>query len=160
MDSSSDPFVHKTRRVLTVEDDEGTSFVLEDGEPDDVLILNGARMVRLWQTDEVPADIPVRADVTDGGLGRLPAAEFGGTRFYTAELPGGANAPQIPMHTSNSIDYIAVLRGEIVLVTDKDEVVLKSGDTLVQTGNNHTWQNRTDEVAVLLVVVVGARRKT
>ena len=55
---------------------------------------------------------------------------------------------------------VAVLRGEIVLVTDKDEVVLKSGDTLVQTGNNHAWQNRTDEVAVLLVVVVGAQRKT
>ncbi|MGB1877515.1 MAG: cupin domain-containing protein [Rhodospirillaceae bacterium] len=60
------------------------------------------------------------------------------------------------MHTSESVDYIAVIRGEIVLVTDKEEVTLKSGDTLVQTGNNHTWENRTDEVAVLLVVVVGA----
>ena len=60
------------------------------------------------------------------------------------------------MHTSESVDYIAVIRGEIVLVTDKEEVTLKSGDTLVQTGNNHTWENRTDEVAVLLVVGVGA----
>lgn len=157
MDSNDTPFVHTTRRVLTVEDEGGTSFVLEDGEPEDVLILNGARMVRLWQTDDVPAEIPVRTDVTDPGLGRLPK-KFSGTRFYTAELPGGANAPQIPMHTSDSIDYIAVMRGEIVLVTDKEEVTLRSGDTLVQTGNNHTWENRTDEVAVLLVVVVGAER--
>lgn len=157
MDSHENPFVHTTRRVLTVEDETGTSFVLEDGEPEDVLILNGARMVRLWQTDEVPAQIPVRTDVTDPGLGRLPK-KFSGTRFYTAELPGGANAPNIPMHTSVSIDYIAVLRGQIVLVTDKEEVTLRSGDTLVQTGNNHTWENRTEEVAVLLVVVVGAER--
>lgn len=159
MDTNDTPFVHTTRRVLTVEDESGTSFVLEDGEPEDVLILNGARMVRLWQTDDVPAEIPVRTDVTDPGLGRLPK-KFSGTRFYTAELPGGANAPQIPMHTSESVDYIAVMRGEIVLVTDKEEVTLRSGDTLVQTGNNHTWENRTDEVAVLLVVVVGAERTT
>ena len=52
------------------------------------------------------------------------------------------------------------MRGEIVLVTDKEEVTLRPGDTLVQTGNNHTWLNRTDEVAVLLVVVVGAERKS
>ena len=157
MDTPNDPFLHTTRRVLTVEGTDGTSFVLEDGEPEDVLILNGARMVRLWQTDDVPAQIPIRDDVTDPGLGRLPK-KFSGTRFYTAELPGGANAPQIPMHTSDSVDYIAVMRGEIVLVTDKDEVTLKQGDTLVQTGNNHTWENRTDDVAVLLVVVVGAER--
>lgn len=159
MDTASDPFVHTTRRVLTVEGEDGTSFVMDDGEPEDVLILNGARMVRLWQTDDVPATIPVQKDVTDDGLGRLPK-KFGGTRFYTAELPGGANAPQIPMHTSDSVDYIAVMRGEIVLVTDKEEVTLRPGDTLVQTGNNHTWLNRTDEVAVLLVVVVGAERKS
>jgi mannose-6-phosphate isomerase-like protein (cupin superfamily) len=158
MDLPETPFVHTTRRVLTVEGEDGKSYVMEDSEPEDVLLLNGARMVRLWQTDEVPARIPVREDVTDPGLGRL-SATFAGTRFYTAELPGGEHAPQIPMHTSNSIDYIAVLRGEIVLVTDKDEVTLGPGDTLVQTGNNHTWQNRTDETAVLLVVVVGAERR-
>ena len=157
MDTPNDPFVHTTRRVLTIEGDDGQSFVLEDGEPDDVLYLNGARMVRLWQTDRVPTTIPVRNDVTDPGLGALPR-QFSGTRFYTAELPGGANAPQIPMHTSNSVDYIAVLRDEIVLVTDQDEVTLGVGDTLVQTGNNHTWENRSDETAVLLVVVVGAER--
>lgn len=157
MTTETDPFVHTTRRVLTVEGEDGKSYVMEDGEPEDVLILNGARMVRLWQTDDVPARIPVREDVTDDGLGRLPK-KFDGTRFYTAELPGGEYAPQIPMHTSDSVDYIAVMRGEIVLVTDKEEVTLRPGDTLVQTGNNHTWQNRTDEVAVLLVVVVGAER--
>ena len=157
MDTPNAPFVHTTRRVLTVEGEDGKSFVMEDGEPEDVLYLNGARMVRLWQTDKVPTPIPIRDDVTDPGLGRLPQ-KFAGNRFYTAELPGGSNAPQIPMHTSESVDYIAVLRGEIVLVTDREEVTLSIGDTLVQTGNNHTWQNRTDDVAVLLVVVVGAER--
>ncbi len=72
MDTPNDPFVHTTRRVLTVEGEDGQSFVLEDGEPEDVLYLNGARMVRLWQTEQVPTPIPIRNDVTDPGLGRLP----------------------------------------------------------------------------------------
>lgn len=89
MDMPKDSFVHTTRRVLTVEGEGGTSFAMEGGAPEDVLILNGERMVRLWQTYDVPAQILIRDAVTDPGLRLLPK-KFSGTRFYTAELPGGA----------------------------------------------------------------------
>src|SRR5262245_49502093 len=58
MGELSEPFKIKVRRVLTSVNANGNSYVMADGEPGDVLILNGCRMVRLWQTEHVPADIP------------------------------------------------------------------------------------------------------
>jgi len=150
------PFSWTTRRLVTAQGRNGRSRIIKDGEPGDILELNGCRMTRLWQTEAVPSELPFSEDPTEKGLGRLTAS-FAGTRFYTAELPGGTDAPMIPMHTTDSVDYIAVLSGELWLVLDEDETLMKAGDTLVQAGANHTWQNRGDETAVLFVVVVAAR---
>lgn len=125
---------------------------MSDGEPGDVLILNGCRMVRLWQTDQVPAAIPAKADVTEPGLGRLPA-RFEGTRFYTAELPSGI---KIPLHKSPSVDYIAVLKGTLTLGLETGDVTLTPGDVVVQTGNMHAWENRGAASCLIMVCVVGA----
>ncbi|MDX2144585.1 MAG: cupin domain-containing protein [Rhodospirillaceae bacterium] len=148
------PFTEKVRRVLTSVSDQGRSYVMADGEPDDILILNGCRMVRLWQTDQVPATVPAKSDVTVGGLGRLPQ-QFSGTRFYTAELPQGV---KIPLHQGDTIDYIAVLRGTLTLGLETGEVTLKQGDVVVQTGNMHAWENRSAESCLIMVCVVGATR--
>ena len=150
------PFQWTTRRIVTADSRTGRSRIINDAEPKDVLILNGCRMTRLWQTDEVPAELPVKEDPTEAGLPRL-TPDFAGTRFYTAELPAGEHAPMIPMHTTDTVDYIAVLSGELWLVLDDDEALMKAGDTLVQAGANHTWQNRGTEPAVLLVVVVAGK---
>ncbi len=116
-------------------------------------------MHRLWQTDRVPTTLPVEKDVTQGGLPRL-AETFAGTRFYTAELPAGDAAPSIPMHRADSVDYVVVMRGEIVLrVGDEEERTLRAGDCLVQLGATHTWENRGDEACQLAVVVVAANRQ-
>ncbi|MDX2223301.1 MAG: cupin domain-containing protein [Rhodospirillaceae bacterium] len=152
MSDLAPPFKEKVRRVLTAVNPDGKSYVMADGEPEDILILNGCRMVRLWQTDSVPATVPARADRTQGGLGPMPR-EFRGTRFYTAELPAGVN---IPMHKSLSVDYIAVLKGQLTLGLETGEVALNPGDTVVQTGNMHAWMNRTADPVLIMVCVVGA----
>lgn len=149
------PFTEKIRRVLTSINPDGKSYVMADGEPDDVLILNGCRMVRLWQTNEVPATIPAKTDVTVGGLGRL-AATFSGTRFYTAELPQGV---KIPLHKGDTVDYIAVMRGELTLGLETGELLLKPGDVVVQTGNMHAWENRSAASCLIMVCVIGAKRE-
>ena len=150
------PFKWTTRRIVTADSRSGRSRIIEDGEPTDILHLNGCRITRLWQTDQVPEHLPVEKDPTEAGLPRL-TADFSGTRFYTAELPAGEHAPRIPMHRTDTVDYIAVLSGELWLVLDDDEQLMKAGDTLVQAGAHHTWQNRGSDPAVLLVVVVAAR---
>lgn len=156
----SDTFMIEPRRVLTTDDADDRPRVLADATPPDTLELNGCRMHRLWQTDAVPASLPVVEDVTAHGLPPLPET-FAGTRFYTAEIPGGASSPTIPLHRSDTIDYIVVVRGEIVLrVGETDERVMRAGDCLVQLGATHTWENRSDEPCLLAVVVVGAHRHT
>ena len=52
-----------------------------------------------------------------------------------------------------------MISGEIVLeLDDGAEVTLRPGDTVVQNGTRHAWRNRTDKPAVLVVVLVGAKR--
>jgi quercetin dioxygenase-like cupin family protein len=148
------PFTEKVRRVLTSVNKDGKSYVMADSEPQDVLILNGCRMVRLWQTETVPTTVPARTDVTVPGLERMPQ-QFNGTRFYTAELPKGT---KIPLHKGDTVDYIAVIRGQLTLGLETGEVLLNPGDVVVQTGNMHAWENRADASCLIMVCVVGATR--
>ena len=148
-----DPFKVKVRRVLTSVNPDGKSYVMADGEPEDILILNGCRMVRLWQTDSVPAQVPATSDATVPALSRM-GPEFAGTRFYTAELPAGT---KIPLHKGPTVDYIAVVKGQLTLGLETGDLTLNPGDTVVQTGNMHAWENRTPDPVLIMVCVVGAR---
>ena len=50
-----------------------------------------------------------------------------------------------------------VLDGEITLVLDDQDIVLKTGDVVVQRGNNHSWSNRSDKVCRMLYVLIDGR---
>jgi mannose-6-phosphate isomerase-like protein (cupin superfamily) len=64
------------------------------------------------------------------------------------------------MHTTETVDYVCVLSGEVTLVLDNGaEVPLRPGDCLVQNGTRHGWRNTGTEPARLLVALVGARRE-
>ena len=58
------------------------------------------------------------------------------------------------MHRTESVDYGIVITGEIVLLLDDSEVVLKPGDVVVQRGTIHAWTNRTNEIARMAFVLV------
>ncbi len=144
-------FTFNARRVVTSDAVDGS--ILADGDSPDAMTLNGCRIVRLWQTTTVPERLPVSADVTANSLGPMPSP-FRGTRFYTAELPAGA---RIPLHRADQIDYIVVIKGRITLVLEHSELELGVGETLVQCGNMHGWENRAAESCVIAVVAVGAQ---
>jgi quercetin dioxygenase-like cupin family protein len=64
------------------------------------------------------------------------------------------------MHTTDSVDYDVVLEGEITLeLDDGKEVQLKKHDVVVQNGNRHAWRNKSSAPAVMLFVLIGAKRK-
>jgi mannose-6-phosphate isomerase-like protein (cupin superfamily) len=46
------------------------------------------------------------------------------------------------MHEHNTIDYAIVISGEITLVLDSEETLLKAGDVVIQRATNHAWSNR------------------
>jgi mannose-6-phosphate isomerase-like protein (cupin superfamily) len=49
-----------------------------------------------------------------------------------------------------------VLSGEMTMLLDEGEVVLRAGDILVQRGTAHAWSNRGSEPVVMAVVILGA----
>lgn len=63
------------------------------------------------------------------------------------------------MHRTLSLDYIAVMSGEIVLRLDSgEEKVVKAGEYIVQKGVNHEWINRSDSVCRLMAVMVASQK--
>ncbi|KAI1373904.1 hypothetical protein F4677DRAFT_183505 [Hypoxylon crocopeplum] len=86
----------------------------------------------------------------------LPRVPQTGAMFCVTNM---APRHSVPMHRTLSIDYAAVLSGEIVLELDGgEEKTLKTGDFIVQQGANHMWHNRTDEVCKIAFVGVGSEK--
>jgi uncharacterized cupin superfamily protein len=69
-------------------------------------------------------------------------------------LPPGAWSSQRHWHTEQD-EFVYVVQGEVVLVTDEDEEVMRAGDAAGFKGgdeNGHHLQNRTAEDALILEV--------
>jgi uncharacterized cupin superfamily protein len=58
------------------------------------------------------------------------------------------------MHRTQSVDYALVLEGEITLVLDEEDVVMRAGDFLVERGTNHAWANRSGQPCRILFVLI------
>jgi quercetin dioxygenase-like cupin family protein len=85
---------------------------------------------------------PEDAQRAFASLGNAQAATFG----------KGGRHPL--MHRTETIDYAIVASGEITMLLDIGEVVLKAGDILVQCGTNHAWINRSNAPAVVIFVLI------
>ena len=70
---------------------------------------------------------------------------------FDADRPG--------MHITDTIDYVYVISGEVNLVLDDAETLVKAGDVVVQRGTWHAWKNYTDTPCVVAAVLIGAERK-
>ena len=143
------------RRVITAEDAAGKAVVLADGASANARVLNGSRITRLWETDRAPARLGVTRD-EGATAGNAYREGFAGTSLYTADLPPGL---KIDMHRQDSLDYIAVLTGEVDVLLETGFVRLRQGDVLIQAGNLHGWANPTAMPSRILVVVVTGERK-
>jgi mannose-6-phosphate isomerase-like protein (cupin superfamily) len=136
---------HSRRRVVTGLDDQGRSCVVIDG---DVPRLTPAANL-IWRNAAIPADNSGQADA---GGGYDPAhLHDGGATFILTEMPPGDHGEAF-MHATNTIDYLAVLAGEITLVLETQEVVLRAGDLVVDRGVIHGWRNDGADMAVMVSV--------
>jgi mannose-6-phosphate isomerase-like protein (cupin superfamily) len=61
------------------------------------------------------------------------------------------------MHRTRTLDYVVVIEGELVLILDEREVVLKPGDVVVQRGTDHAWENRSGTMARAAFFHINAR---
>jgi mannose-6-phosphate isomerase-like protein (cupin superfamily) len=151
------------RRVVTGHDANGRSIIISDGMPPNVRDKGTlVDFIEIWNTASSPA--PISADEpepTDGPLMVPPPA--GGSKirlndFYPGhvrKLQPRADGRHPMMHRTRSIDYGIVLEGEIYLILDDSETLLRAGDIVVQRGTDHAWENRSERVARMAFILVG-----
>lgn len=137
------------RRVVTGLDGEGRSTVIIDGpvpQPGPVANL-------IWRSKAVPADNSGTTDM--GGVFDMGMLHDGGTNFIYTVLPPGLEAGAL-MHATDTIDYLVVISGEVVMVLETGEVTLRAGDFIVDRGVNHGWRNDGAVPAVYVSVTIPA----
>lgn len=143
------------RRIVTGHDPAGRGSVLSDGPaPVSRSVPDGATFHDMWVTGTSPAPIAAtEAEPIRQGELLGPPAE--GTRVRIVDMPPGARSP---MHRTESVDYGVVLEGAITLVLDDGSATtIGPGELVVQRGTDHAWENRTEDWARILFVLVGGR---
>ncbi|WP_313093645.1 cupin domain-containing protein [Chryseobacterium flavum] len=65
--------------------------------------------------------------------------------------------PHPMMHQTLTLDYIIILFGELYLIMEEGETLLKPGDIVIQRGTNHAWSNRSDEPCIQLAILIDAK---
>lgn len=173
-------------RVVTGHDADGRAIVASDGPLPTVVEIQaipGTVFHEVWETRATPAPVDNGADPTVGPL-KLPPPKQG-TRIRFVDIPpdtedflahGAArmqdaftqagdaaastvrrDSPHPLMHRTESIDYGVVIDGEMTLVLDAGEALLRPGSVVVQRGTNHAWANRSGRPCRMLFVLVDGR---
>jgi mannose-6-phosphate isomerase-like protein (cupin superfamily) len=172
------------RRIVTGHSEKGIAIIASDCLPERIAPMgpHGPFFHEVWNTDGAPASIdrfavepPVRGLVltppsrgtrirvndfppestqsasVDANAALKQFENIGGGKAFT----GGHGSDRHPlMHRTETIDYGIVLEGEITLILDESETVVRAGDIVVQRGTNHAWANRSKancRVAFILV---------
>lgn len=134
------------RRIVTREVD-GGGVLLSDGPAPEYDMGGGARVFEVWRAPHVDGAYPA------GQPWALDPPHHGAV-FRIAEFPP-TSSDELPfMHRTPTIDFGVVIEGELCLVLDDREVVLRPGDTFVQRQANHAWVNRSDQRVRMAVVLM------
>lgn len=174
------------RRIVTRNDLEGKSHIFSDGITTNIEIPlpqidDQFRFYNLWTTDSMPVPLtnvdPIQnkyvstSPVANGSMFRIvnyppervlldkiskmsedELLEFEKTIGVKLDL----NGRHPLMHMTKSIDFGIVLSGEIYLVLDKEETLLKPMDTVIQRGTSHAWSNRSNTNCLMAYVLLDA----
>ena len=136
-----------SRRVVTGLDAQGKSCILIDG----TVPRQSKSSDMIWRTPTIPADNSGAEDMA------VPYAmehlHDGGSNFMLVTFPPHMGPY---MHATDTLDYLVVLSGQIVMQLEAEEVVLHPGDLIVDRGVIHAWRNDTDQPATMVSVTVPA----
>jgi mannose-6-phosphate isomerase-like protein (cupin superfamily) len=167
------------RRIVTGHNEDGRSIITIDGPPARSIGEDVGGLFELWNTDGNIIDTKDNLDRADQDIILSPPT--GGTKFRYFQINPtpegipieimqeiaadafekiGAGHHRIDtskhpaMHKTETIDYIILLKGDVTLILDEDEVTLKPHDVVVQRGTNHAWVNNGNEPALLIAVLI------
>ena len=162
----------KIRRIVTGLNQEGKSAILADNHILPSLTLDawpGFSTTELWYRHGMPIDLTHDHQASPEGSFDIPA---NATRFIICHTPpfsdmigqsdldASMNEDELKKygyHRTSTLDYALVLSGEMTLVVDAAETILKSGDSVIQRGVDHTWRNHTDHLCIMAFIMMGAK---
>jgi len=156
-------------RVVTGYDEDGNPAILWQGEPPQVIHAGRYTTTELWVSDRVPVTA-ARTDTSTrewalepppGGacfrIVEIAAGTANGHQPAAGAISEGAHAEFQGAHSTDTLDYVTILRGHVTLVVGSTEIDLQPGDSVVQQpGVPHDWQNRSGESAVMVGVLLSA----
>ena len=174
------------RRVVTGHDRNGKAIVISDGPCTSIRThpnRPGHKSTDVWKTTAMP--VPITNEEADPTLGLRDFVPAMGTKIRISVVPpepeafktltpeqareffkegGNAQASTFGqnnrhpfMHRTESVDYAVVLEGEITMLLDDQDVVLKAGDIVVQRGTNHAWSNRSGKPVKMLYILIDGK---
>jgi quercetin dioxygenase-like cupin family protein len=172
------PGVKPQRRIVAADRVAGKSSLVGDAPSPDVRVdpaRPGFALQRMWVVDSFPAKLVyetlhlphVLVPPAKGSVLNVftfpPDAEWKGkvgqreveVYFQAMGAPGVSTySPQAPnpyMQKMRTLDFCMVLEGEIWLMLDTQEVLVKAGEIVINRGTNHTWSNRLTKPAVVAI---------
>ncbi|MBT10250.1 MAG: cupin domain protein [Gammaproteobacteria bacterium] len=170
------------RRIVTGHDENGKSIITLDGPPARSIGEEVGGLFELWNTDGESVTSTDNIDRADSDILLCPPKNGTKFRYFQINpLPEGVpkeimdqiaheNFAQVgaehtrvdtkrhpAMHKTETIDYIILLKGNVTLLVDNDEVDLEPHDVVVQRGTNHAWVNKGTEPALLIAVLIDSK---
>lgn len=176
---------NRVRRIITGHNEQGKSIIIEDqctphtkSSPH----RPGVVINNLWKTDAAPVKLSSTKDAATSDMALEPLPR--GNNFRIVEFPpeasyindinqehakaafdemgashalseNGSNVHPF-MHKTTTLDYAIVLSGEIFLMLDEGEALMKAGDICIQRATNHVWSNRSNENCQVAFVLIDA----
>ena len=172
------------RRIVTGHNDNGKSIVTIDGPPARSIGEDVGGLFELWNTDGNQVISSDMIDRADDEIILSPPREGTKFRYFQINpLPKGVpdeilqeiaadafekvgaahhrvdTTKHPAMHKTETVDYIILLKGDVTLILDEEEVDLKPFDVVVQRGTNHAWVNNGTEPALLIAVLIDSNIK-
>ena len=170
------------RRIITGHNKDGKSIITMDGPPARSIGEDVGGLFELWNTDGNDVNSSDVIDRADEDITLSPPDEGTKFRYFQIKtLPEGVPEEMMQeiaadafekigaahhrvdtskhpaMHKTETIDYIILLKGDVTLVLDEEEVNLKPFDVVVQRGTNHAWVNNGKEPALLVAVLIDSK---
>lgn len=115
----------------------------------------------VWNTQQMPVSLDFEKEIPNTGFPQTPK---NGTYFRYVSIPPDKDLgveikigePHPMMHQTQTLDYIIILSGELYLIMEEGEKLLKAGDIVIQRGTNHAWSNRSNQPCIQLAVLIDA----
>ncbi len=142
------------RRVVTGVNEEGKSVIISDGvvPPNAQYSGDFGFGSDFWLEQSIPVDLTNKNDpISDYIVKTEPPT--GGVVARIVQWNPGTN---YEMHATNTIDIFVVISGQIKLILDESDTILKSGDSVIQRGTNHGWEVVGDKPCMFVAILLSA----